>query len=234
MHVIVGDSNMSEPTFALKVGSMLLVIEMLEAGFDLPDMELADPIAHIRDIAADPVAAGGLRPVHRGVRRGVRVTGRGVLGHEDRAHRRADGDVGTVDSDGYLKVTDRLKDVIKSGGEWISSIDMENLLTSHPAITEAAVVGLPHPKWQERPYVQVMLRPGATITLAEVHEHLSGAFASWQLPERVDVVTELPRTSVGKIDKKTIRGRHTDLYADASEAARPGGGAGDVEEGGRA
>lgn len=144
------------------------------------------------------------------------------------------GDVGTVDSDGYLKVTDRLKDVIKSGGEWISSIDMENLLTSHPAITEAAVVGLPHPKWQERPYVQVMLRPGATITLAEVHEHLSGAFASWQLPERVDVVTELPRTSVGKIDKKTIRGRHTDLYADASEAARPGGGAGDVEEGGRA
>lgn len=111
---------------------------------------------------------------------------------------------------------------------------MENLLTSHPAITEAAVVGLPHPKWQERPYVQVMLRPGATITLAEVHEHLSGAFASWQLPERVDVVTELPRTSVGKIDKKTIRGRHTDLYADASEAARPGGGAGDVEEGGRA
>ena len=115
------------------------------------------------------------------------------------------GDVGTVDSDGYLKVTDRLKDVIKSGGEWISSIDMENLLTSHPAITEAAVVGLPHPKWQERPYVQVMLRPGATITLAEVHEHLSGAFASWQLPERVDVVTELPRTSVGKIDKKALR-----------------------------
>ncbi|MFP5069314.1 long-chain-fatty-acid--CoA ligase [Pseudonocardia nantongensis] len=115
------------------------------------------------------------------------------------------GDVGTIDPDGYLKVTDRLKDVIKSGGEWISSIDMENLLAGHPAVAQAAVVGLPHPKWQERPFVLIVPTPGHEVTLADLHAHLSPAFASWQLPESFTTVSEIPRTSVGKADKKTIR-----------------------------
>lgn len=122
------------------------------------------------------------------------------------------GDVGTIDPDGYLKVTDRLKDVIKSGGEWISSIDMENLLTSHPALAEAAVVGLAHPRWQERPFVLVVPTPGHEVTLEDLHAHLSSAFASWQLPESFTTVTEIPRTSVGKYDKKAIRATWADHY----------------------
>lgn len=129
------------------------------------------------------------------------------------------GDVGTIDSDGYLKVTDRIKDVIKSGGEWISSIDMENSLLDHPAISEAAVVGLPHPKWQERPFVLVVPTDGAKVTLADVREHLSSAFATWQLPEAIEIVTQIPRTSVGKFDKKTIRTEYSETYGGASADA---------------
>ncbi|SFO44642.1 fatty-acyl-CoA synthase, partial [Pseudonocardia ammonioxydans] len=127
------------------------------------------------------------------------------------------GDVGTIDPDGYLKVTDRLKDVIKSGGEWISSIDMENLLTSHPAVAEAAVVGLAHPKWQERPFVLVVPAPGQEVTLEQLHAHLSSAFASWQLPESFTTVTEIPRTSVGKVDKKVIRSTWAGHYGGADD-----------------
>lgn len=129
------------------------------------------------------------------------------------------GDVGTIDADGYLKVTDRIKDVIKSGGEWISSIDMENLLLSHPSISEAAVVGLEHPKWQERPFVLIVANPGSEVTLADVHEHLSTAFAKWQLPEAIEIVAEIPRTSVGKADKKRIRANYSHFYRDEAPDA---------------
>lgn len=129
------------------------------------------------------------------------------------------GDVGTIDSDGYLKVTDRIKDVIKSGGEWISSIDMENLLLSHPNIAEAAVVGLEHPKWQERPFVLIVTNPGSEVTLADVHEHLSNAFAKWQLPEAIEIVGEIPRTSVGKANKKHIRANYSNFYRDKAADA---------------
>ena len=122
------------------------------------------------------------------------------------------GDVGTIDPDGYLKVTDRLKDVIKSGGEWISSIDMENLLLSDPDILEAAVVGITHPKWQERPFVLVVPKAGKQVTLESVRAHLSSAFASWQLPDAIQIVAEIPRTSVGKFDKKRIRATYDGVY----------------------
>ncbi|MFQ4150415.1 long-chain-fatty-acid--CoA ligase [Arthrobacter sp. LAPM80] len=129
------------------------------------------------------------------------------------------GDVGTIDADGYLKVTDRIKDVIKSGGEWISSIDMENLLLSHPRISEAAVVGLPHPKWQERPFVLIVPSDGATVTLEDVQDHLSSAFAKWQLPRAMEIVSEIPRTSVGKLNKKSIRSDYAERYSqEASDA----------------
>lgn len=123
------------------------------------------------------------------------------------------GDAGTIDADGYLKLTDRIKDVVKSGGEWISSIDMENALMGHPAVREAAVVGIAHPKWQERPLALVVLKPGQQATLQELHEHLSTAFAKWQLPDEVLFVDAIPKTSVGKLDKKVIRAKYADHYA---------------------
>lgn len=124
------------------------------------------------------------------------------------------GDVGTIDSEGYLKITDRLKDVIKSGGEWISSVDMENEIMSHPAVLESAVVGVPHPKWQERPLALVVLRSGNenTVSAQDIQEHLSKRFAKWQLPDTVLFVDAIPKTSVGKIDKKVIRTKHQNLY----------------------
>lgn len=123
------------------------------------------------------------------------------------------GDVGTLDENGYLKVTDRIKDVIKSGGEWISSIDMENLLMSHPAVRDAAVIGIPHAKWQERPLALVVLKPGQEATLEQLHAHLSSAFAKWQLPDQVLFVEAIPKTSVGKNDKKRMRAEHAGRYA---------------------
>jgi fatty-acyl-CoA synthase len=127
------------------------------------------------------------------------------------------GDVGTIDADGYLKLTDRIKDVIKSGGEWISSIDMENALMGHPAIRDAAVVGLPHPMWQERPLALVVLKPGHQVTVQQLHEHLSAAFARWQLPDQILLVNSIPKTSVGKLNKKVIRAEYAGLYGHAAD-----------------
>jgi len=122
------------------------------------------------------------------------------------------GDAGSIDSEGYLKITDRIKDVIKSGGEWISSIDLENTLVSHPSILEAAVVGIHHPKWDERPLALIVLREGfESVNKDEIHEHLSKIFAKWQLPE-ILFVDSIPRTSVGKLNKKAIRMEYKDLY----------------------
>ncbi|MFX0030232.1 MAG: AMP-dependent synthetase, partial [Candidatus Hermodarchaeota archaeon] len=123
------------------------------------------------------------------------------------------GDAGSVDSEGYLKITDRIKDVIKSGGEWISSIDMENVLVSHPSVLEAAVVGIPHPKWEERPLALIVLRVGfESTTKEEISKHLSTSFAKWQIPNEILFVQSIPRTSVGKLDKKVIRDEYKTLY----------------------
>ena len=126
------------------------------------------------------------------------------------------GDVGSIDTNGYLKVTDRIKDVVKSGGEWISSIDMENALLGHPAVLEAAVVGINHPRWQERPLALVVLRPGQTVTQDALKAHLQQQFAKWQMPDEVLFVDKVARTSVGKLDKKTIRDHYADQYKGAS------------------
>jgi fatty-acyl-CoA synthase len=122
------------------------------------------------------------------------------------------GDAGTIDADGYLKVVDRIKDVIKSGGEWISSIDMENAIMGHPEVIDAAVVGLPHPKWQERPLALVIAKADATVTEDEIRGLLLERFASWQLPDEILFVAEIPKTSVGKTSKKTIVAEHHDRY----------------------
>ncbi|MGV0680698.1 long-chain fatty acid--CoA ligase [Mycolicibacterium fortuitum] len=115
------------------------------------------------------------------------------------------GDVGSITADGYLHLSDRSKDIIKSGGEWISSVDLENAVMGHPEVAEAAVIGVPDDKWDERPLVAVVLRAGSTIPMSELQHFLSGKVAKWQLPERWAVVSEVPRTSVGKFDKKGLR-----------------------------
>lgn len=117
------------------------------------------------------------------------------------------GDVGNLDERGYITLTDRAKDVIKSGGEWISSVDLENALMGHPAVLEAAVVGIPDEKWQERPLANIVVREGASVTAAELREFLSTDFAKWQLPEAFAFIDQVPRTSVGKFDKKVLRKR---------------------------
>jgi fatty-acyl-CoA synthase len=126
------------------------------------------------------------------------------------------GDAGCIDSEGYLKITDRIKDVIKSGGEWISSIDMENTLVSHPAVLEAAVIGISHPKWDERPLALIVLRDEfKTVSKEEFHTHLAKDFAKWQIPDEILFVESIPRTSVGKLDKKVMRERYKDLYLES-------------------
>ena len=123
------------------------------------------------------------------------------------------GDAGCLDSEGYLKITDRIKDVIKSGGEWISSIDMENSLMSHSSVLEAAVIGIKHPKWDERPLALIVLREKyKSTTKEEIREHLSKSFAKWKLPEDIIFVDKIPRTSVGKLDKKVLRIEYRDFY----------------------
>ncbi len=120
------------------------------------------------------------------------------------------GDVGRIDQQGYITLTDRAKDVIKSGGEWISSVELENTLIGHPLVREAAVVGVPDERWQERPLAAVVLQDGAAITPAELRDFLADKVVRWWLPERWTMVEEIPRTSVGKYDKKTIRARYAD------------------------
>ena len=120
------------------------------------------------------------------------------------------GDVGRIDPQGYITLTDRAKDVIKSGGEWISSVELENHLIGHPNVREAAVVGVPDDRWQERPLAAVVLQEGAQISPEDLREYLADKVVRWWLPERWTFVEEIPRTSVGKYDKKTIRSRHAD------------------------
>jgi acyl-CoA synthetase (AMP-forming)/AMP-acid ligase II len=118
------------------------------------------------------------------------------------------GDVGTLDAEGYLKIADRTKDLIKSGGEWISSVDLENTLVAHPNVREAAVIAVPHPKWQERPVAVVVPREGSSVSPEELREFLSPHFAKWQLPDAFVFVDELPHTSTGKLLKKELRNRY--------------------------
>jgi fatty-acyl-CoA synthase len=129
------------------------------------------------------------------------------------------GDVGALTADGYLKLTDRSKDVIKSGGEWISSVDLENALMGHPAVKEASVVGVPDEKWGERPLASVVLAEGQTITPDELSQYLEGKVARWQVPERWAFIDEVPKTSVGKFDKKVLRKRYADGELDVQQRA---------------
>lgn len=127
------------------------------------------------------------------------------------------GDVGKVDERGFITLTDRAKDVIKSGGEWISSVELENCLIAHPDVHEAAVVGVPDERWQERPLAVVVLNEGASVTPGDLRTFLADKVVRWWLPERWTFADEIPRTSVGKYDKKAIRSRYADDVYDVTE-----------------
>jgi fatty-acyl-CoA synthase len=115
------------------------------------------------------------------------------------------GDIGSIDGYGYLQITDRSKDVIKSGGEWISSVEIENIAAGHPKALMAAVIAVPHPKWRERPLLVVRLKPGQSATREEFLAFLDGKIAKWWMPDEVVFVAEMPLGATGKLDKKKLR-----------------------------
>jgi acyl-CoA synthetase (AMP-forming)/AMP-acid ligase II len=125
------------------------------------------------------------------------------------------GDIVSIDPRGFISIKDRSKDVIKSGGEWISSVDLENALMGHPSVAEAAVIGIPDEKWSERPLAAVVLRPGAEATPEELREFLSGSFAKWCLPDRFEFIDEIPKTAVGKFRKTALREQFAKAPAEA-------------------
>jgi fatty-acyl-CoA synthase len=130
------------------------------------------------------------------------------------------GDIASIDPSGFLEIRDRSKDLIKSGGEWISSVALEGALMSHPAVAEAAVIAVPHPKWLERPLAAVVLRPGVRATGEEILAGLKDRFPSWWLPDAVMFVEAIPRTSTGKFLKSALREQFKDYDAGASKAER--------------
>jgi fatty-acyl-CoA synthase len=120
------------------------------------------------------------------------------------------GDVVTIQPNGYIEIADRTKDLIKSGGEWISSVNLEGLIMGHPQVLEAAVIGVPDPKWQERPVAYVVPKPDFkdTLTKEDIIAYLEPKIAKWWLPEEVIMIDAVPKTSVGKFDKKVLRAQH--------------------------
>jgi fatty-acyl-CoA synthase len=122
------------------------------------------------------------------------------------------GDIANIDSMGYLQIADRAKDVIKSGGEWISSVELENAIMGHPQVLEAAVIGLPHERWQERPLACVVPKPGTEPTKESILEYLSTRVAKWWMPEDVVFVSTIPKTSVGKFAKRELREQFKDYH----------------------
>ena len=122
------------------------------------------------------------------------------------------GDVVTIDPEGFVQIVDRTKDLVKSGGEWISSQDLENAIMAYPKVLEAAVIAVPHPKWQERPLACVVPKPDFkdSLTKAEIFEHLRGRFDKMYIPDDIVFIEAVPKTSVGKFDKKVLRVEYKD------------------------
>jgi fatty-acyl-CoA synthase len=123
------------------------------------------------------------------------------------------GDIATIDARGCVELRDRSKDLIKSGGEWISSVALENALMGHPAVAEAAVIAVPHPKWDERPLACVVVKPGQSVSVEELRTHLAADFSKWSLPDAFEFVAEIPRTSTGKFLKTALRERYRAVFS---------------------
>ncbi|WP_227997037.1 long-chain fatty acid--CoA ligase [Nocardia australiensis] len=159
-----------------------------------------------RELPHDGVSVGEIEL------RGPTIAGRYFRADDDSGTKFHDGwlrtgDAGVIDRHGWVDVRDRIKDGIKSGGEWISSVELESRLIDHPGVAEAAVIGIPDPRWEERPLAVVALRDGSEVSVPELRAHLDGQVAKWAVPDHWRFVGELPKTSVGKIDKKELRTR---------------------------
>ncbi len=129
--------------------------------------------------------------------------------------------MGTLDGRGFMQISDRTKDVIKTGGEWISSVELENEVMAHPAIVEAAVIAVPDERWSERPLVVAVREEGTDVGAEELVEFLASRVSRWWLPERWSFVGEVPKTSVGKFDKKVLRAQHADGALEVIEVDIP-------------
>jgi fatty-acyl-CoA synthase len=169
----------------------------------LVDLRLVDPATGEQqpwdDVATGEIQAAGpwiASEYYRGEGGGAQFTEDGWL---------RTGDVAAIDRYGFLRLVDRTKDLIKSGGEWIGSVELENEIMAHPKVAEAAVIAIPHEKWVERPLACVVVKPGETLTAEEVIDHLRPRVAKWWLPDAVEFIDEVPKTSVGKFSKKTLR-----------------------------
>jgi fatty-acyl-CoA synthase len=181
----------------------------------LVDLRLVDPdsgdVVPWDDTTSGEVQAAGpwiASEYYRGEGGGTQFTPDGWL---------RTGDVGIYDRYGYLRLVDRTKDLVKSGGEWISSVELENEIMAHPKVAEAAVIAIPHERWVERPMACVVVKPGESLTAEEVIEHLKPRVAKWWLPEAVEFIDEVPKTSVGKFSKKTLRDKFSGYKFDNSE-----------------
>src|SRR5262249_7893185 len=130
------------------------------------------------------------------------------------------GDIARIDPDGVMQITDRAKDLIKSGGEWICSVEIETAAGGHPAVAEAAVIGIAHPKWTERPLLLVVRKPGAALEKPQLLAYLEGRIAKWWMPDEVLFLPELPHTATGKIQKLALREQFKDFVLSSAESAR--------------
>lgn len=180
------------------------------AGVPAPLVELRLRTDDGADAPPDGCTMGEIQvrgPFITGAYHGVPVSADKFADDADGRHWLRTGDVATIDELGFLRITDRTKDLIKSGGEWISSVDLENALMAHPAVAEAAVIAIPDEKWSERPLACIVFKQGASASPIELNEHLlgEGGFAKWQLPDRYEVIDAVPRTSTGKFWKLRLR-----------------------------
>jgi fatty-acyl-CoA synthase len=195
----------------------------MKAGEALPMVDLRVVDSDMNDVAHDGVASGEVvvrapwltTVYHKNPEATEVLWGGGYLHTQD---------VGTMNAEGYIQITDRIKDVIKTGGEWVSSLELESIIGQHPAVAEVAVIGLPDPKWGERPAAVVVPRIGATVDSSDIRELVMrqaelGVVSKYAVPERVFFVEEIPKTSVGKLDKKTLR---QSLSSNASQNAGDG------------
>jgi fatty-acyl-CoA synthase len=197
----LGTLGTLKPEYAGLSGDARLDVQMKQghAPFGV-DMKITDDEG--RELPRDGATFGRLKVRGPSVARAYFKEAEGVLdaqGYFDT------GDVGTIDACGYLNITDRSKDVIKSGGEWISSIELENLAVGHPHVAEAAVIGVRHPKWDERPLLVVVRKAGQEVSREELLAYLDGKVAKWWMPDDVAFVAEIPHTATGKIQKTVLR-----------------------------
>jgi len=197
----LGTLGSLKPEYAALTGDAKLDVQMKQGHppFGV-DMKIADDSN--RELPRDGKTFGRLKVRGPWVARAYFKEGPSVLDDEGFFDT---GDVATLDRHGYMQITDRSKDVIKSGGEWISSIDLENLAVGHPKVAEAAVIGIRHPKWDERPLLVIVLKAGQSATKAELLSFMEGKIAKWWLPDDVVFVDDIPHTATGKIQKTALR-----------------------------